>query len=515
LAPVLAMTVVTVWRAWWPIEAVIDTTADDMYYYLETARNIADGRGPTFDGTNPTNGWHPLWMGILVLLRALTGGGDDLQVHLALTLLAVANAATGLLLAAIGGRLLSPVAGVAAAAAWMLHPWSSQLALAGVEAPLATAALALCLLFALDAGTSRGAARLGLAMGLACLARTDSVLLCTVVGLLVYTPTLRQQPRHGLVLVTRCVAAGAVLVGPWLLWNLGVFGRVSQDSARALAGLRHDRYFAGNDEFDFALTVPGRLWSWNSALAALAGLPAWLVATVSFGALVAAGLAWRRGHRARVALASAGLGILAIGAFYSLVMWFRQHWYLLSSLMLLSLLFGLAFGWMVAKLDARFRAGATRFAVPALLLALTAIYTPQTTALAAAGTWPWQRTYLDVARRLDSLPAGSQVGAFNAGIYGYFADLPVVNLDGVVNGAAYEAMREHKLLAYVRSEGITHVVDHERAFAWFMVYAEPEWADAFSLVARVPTGASGGDLLVTEVKPADPSAAPGRDGAGL
>ncbi|RME22092.1 MAG: hypothetical protein D6798_16635, partial [Deltaproteobacteria bacterium] len=43
---------------------------DDSFYYLEIARNIAAGRGSTFDGLQPTNGYHPLWMAICVKLFA-------------------------------------------------------------------------------------------------------------------------------------------------------------------------------------------------------------------------------------------------------------------------------------------------------------------------------------------------------------------------------------------------------------------------------------------------------------
>ncbi|MEZ4652223.1 MAG: hypothetical protein R3E12_01070 [Candidatus Eisenbacteria bacterium] len=44
-------------------------TIDDSYYYLEVARKWVWGR---LDGTAElTNGYHPLWMGLLVPLYAL------------------------------------------------------------------------------------------------------------------------------------------------------------------------------------------------------------------------------------------------------------------------------------------------------------------------------------------------------------------------------------------------------------------------------------------------------------
>jgi hypothetical protein len=39
-----------------------DWCMDDTFYYLQVARNVSSGRGVTFDGVDPTNGFHWLWM---------------------------------------------------------------------------------------------------------------------------------------------------------------------------------------------------------------------------------------------------------------------------------------------------------------------------------------------------------------------------------------------------------------------------------------------------------------------
>lgn len=60
---------------WQHIPYVIERfTPDDAYYYLNTALNIARGNGSTFDRINPTNGYHPLWMIVLVLIYRLFDG---------------------------------------------------------------------------------------------------------------------------------------------------------------------------------------------------------------------------------------------------------------------------------------------------------------------------------------------------------------------------------------------------------------------------------------------------------
>ena len=46
-------------------------TTDDAFYYFKTAQNIVEGQGITFDGIARTNGFHPLWMILLVPIFTL------------------------------------------------------------------------------------------------------------------------------------------------------------------------------------------------------------------------------------------------------------------------------------------------------------------------------------------------------------------------------------------------------------------------------------------------------------
>src|SRR5687768_7036872 len=65
---VCAAWVLLIW--FWP-PAYLTLTVDDSFYYLRIAENVANGLGPTFDGVEPTNGFHPLWMGLLSALALL------------------------------------------------------------------------------------------------------------------------------------------------------------------------------------------------------------------------------------------------------------------------------------------------------------------------------------------------------------------------------------------------------------------------------------------------------------
>jgi hypothetical protein len=48
---------------WFWKPSVLTLTVDDSFYALKTALNASRGRGLTFDGIHPTNGFHPwMWM---------------------------------------------------------------------------------------------------------------------------------------------------------------------------------------------------------------------------------------------------------------------------------------------------------------------------------------------------------------------------------------------------------------------------------------------------------------------
>lgn len=58
-----------------PGDLYLDAYADDFFYYLKIAKSFNEGLGLTFDGTTTTNGFHPLWMGLVVLFFSVTGSG--------------------------------------------------------------------------------------------------------------------------------------------------------------------------------------------------------------------------------------------------------------------------------------------------------------------------------------------------------------------------------------------------------------------------------------------------------
>ncbi len=53
-------------------QSLLGFAQDDFYYYLKPAQSLAQGRLPTFDGSTPTNGFHPLYLLLLAAVSIVT-----------------------------------------------------------------------------------------------------------------------------------------------------------------------------------------------------------------------------------------------------------------------------------------------------------------------------------------------------------------------------------------------------------------------------------------------------------
>jgi hypothetical protein len=161
---------------------------DDAYYYFKVAQNVSEGRGSTFDGINPTNGYHPLWMLACVPIFALA----RFDLVLPLRVLVVVMAAFSVISSILLFRLLKKPAGepiaMLAAAYWALdltiHGTITQ---QGLETGLV--ALSVILLLRLiqlldekETLSSGDYAKLALAALFVLFSRLDGIYLVLIVG---------------------------------------------------------------------------------------------------------------------------------------------------------------------------------------------------------------------------------------------------------------------------------------------------------------------------------------------
>ena len=110
---------------------------DDAFYYFNTARNVTNGLGVTFDGINPTNGFHPLWMLICIPVFSLARFDLFLPFRLLVILMGVLNAGSAILLFQWISKVINKSAGIVAAVMWAFTPLiHAETSLSGLETGL-------------------------------------------------------------------------------------------------------------------------------------------------------------------------------------------------------------------------------------------------------------------------------------------------------------------------------------------------------------------------------------------
>jgi 4-amino-4-deoxy-L-arabinose transferase-like glycosyltransferase len=440
---------------------------DDAYYYFLTAQNIARTGSPSVDGLHPSNGWHPLWMAVNIAVFAPDYADPDVPVRLVIALGALCDSLAALALF----LLIRPRAGdapaVIAGLFYALNTMPMLQAVNGLETGLA----ALCVVCAAwltlrlteaERITPLLVAAWGAAFGLAFLARTDTALILVPLGL--YAAWMLRR-RLGSVIAGGAVAV--LVIAPWLVINTVVFGSpLEQVSASAVP-------WAARARFDAATPGASHL---AHGISVLLGAPYWLRGDYLGAPPLIGFVLWIPGliglvaglrSRERRSLTAVGTLLLIGGAAlliaHTVVRWYPRPWYFV--VMAASLAIALALFWSGVRVPAvrLIVAG-----VGALGMAIGGVYAVQ------IGYYPWQSGHQYVAAlwARDNTPPDALLASMNSGIIGYYSGRVTVNMDGVVNPEAFAAIRERRMLDFMRGLGVLYLIDSdnavEREYALFM-----------------------------------------------
>lgn len=427
--------------------------ADDAYYYFQVAENVADGRGPTMDGINETNGFHPLWLAVLVPVFGLVDHPTSTGLVVTQILILFLLAASAALLCRLLAERFSVTTGLLGATA-LAFPEYRNVTMAGVEGAIA---LPLFLLVArelirrperLDPAPRWSDARLGLLLALTMLARLDAVFLLFVVAGAVAVRALR-SPGGGLAsrLGGACWKGVSVFwpvlafVVPYLIWNELRFGHVVP-----ISGLLKSTF----PDPDPSWMYVRKHWEYVALLGIASG--GWVVA--------------RLGGPPRDLFRQA-LGILTLGAlahfgytvlFMDGVFWWHYVSYVATGL--------LGVGYLAEPVVARIPSTVRRAGLAgAVLLMIVAILGSVTRRLPdgqlaiESGTRPATRRAADWARQ--NLPEAAVLGMKDSGAFTFYARRRVVNLDGVINNLEYQRRKcAGDLAPYLRELGVNYIVQH-------------------------------------------------------
>lgn len=426
---------------------------DDAFYYFQIARNVARGIGSTFDGIDPTNGYHPLWMLICALMFKLFGKSDTVPIYASLALGAIIDVASTYLVYAIVVRLTrNSIAAICAMALYATGVHQILLSINGLETSLTVFFFLLTAIAAINAAEAtvenKRLILLGIAFGMLVLARTD-------VGVFMLPAVAwagLSGKRGGIFLAALMVFLPAlVVVMPWLVWNFVTFGSLEQVSGKAYV-------FWNREIFKFEHQGPDMKHAMLMKTAQMArGVIAHTLRFSLFGKMTGLLLP------AMLVAAYVIRGKQRDEAGY-LIPWF---WLIVVPLGVLVMVHGV-WRWMIAahyyaplsvailifiiSTASHIR---TKWAIPLVLLVGLANIPLQLAFVKpfdkAGGYFPWQRNFFGYMRaRIDrEFAPGTIIASTDCGIQGYYSPHVVINLDCVVNNACFRAIRTGRLYEYL------------------------------------------------------------------
>jgi hypothetical protein len=463
-----------------PLPAVVNGLLDDSFYYLQVARHVARGLGSTFDGVEPTNGYHPLWMWLLIPVQAVTRGAPEASLRAALLLSGLLGLSSLWMLyrilraragewAAVTGLLLFAWPRIFGLTTNLLESGITLLLFLSVAWVLGRGSTAPCMV---DRGGTVPWARarvpvvlLGVLLGAVCLARLDMVFLPAAFGLIGLHAAWGQRfpwddeaapvrSRSGVLAATAGVlaVAGAMVV-PYLAWNLVRFGHLQPVSGFVKSTFPHPRphleYLGMYKEFSLLLGL---------------GL-VFLVASLRRGASVGLRILGLFGLAAALHMAWT---VLFMG-------WGVDRWYFV--LCVPAGLLGIP--WLVEEAMARLSRAPALPEVgrpssgarpPSRAQRVARVTLVAGGIVAAVGVQAVSYSarfgrHLDATREValwarDHLSADAVFGMSDAGVFAFFSERVTVNLDGLINNYRYqEALRDGRFREYLASRRVGFIYD--------------------------------------------------------
>lgn len=449
---------------------------DDAFFYFGIAKNIAAGKGATFDGFIMTNGFHPIYALLLVPIFWFSLGNPNIPVHVALTILSVFNVLTGYVVFLIVRKMAGRIAGLFGAFLWLFNPFVILIALSGVEVGVAAFFMSLCIYVHLQ---GRNAAHvsfpkrilLSLFTALAVLSRVDAVFIFIAIALDLWYLSYRRETSlfKSLSQPALYCTITLLLLSPWFFWNLYHFGTIRQISGVTLPNIAHNMYLMKYKTYlslSFLKTELFFLKGWIENIIRFSG---------GIGLFVILSIFFVVGARKNLANKISGilekikpfhfalLSCILLVFFYAFYFWgWLRPWYYLPVMLIVTIYLGSIAG-HASEAFLRNSAERAKGGVPIFVLFIicTIYFSYQGMNTWQKGLFPFQKQLYESSVWLkENTPENSKIGAISAGLYGYMNGR-TIDLAGVVNEEAYRAMREKRIFAYLQEKQIDYLVDRE------------------------------------------------------
>ncbi|MBI1194377.1 MAG: hypothetical protein GC138_00820 [Gammaproteobacteria bacterium] len=443
------------WIFFSDISQLIYFFSDDAYYYFKVAENITLGKGVTFDGYNMSNGFHPLWMLILVAVYGLVKN-PELALRVAITIQ---------VFLAVGSIMLCRM--------YLLRVVRPSIADSGVLVLLALASPVVFLFNGLESGLlmfwvwltlyvgersgllASTASRnqrvlLGALLGTMLLIRLDTAFI--LIALAIFKLVFPQNEGKGagrLQYLARfyapTIAVFACFFAPYLIWNYDEFGHLTPISG-ALKSSFPNPMFA----YHFSSHVLPYL-----TLMILSG--AWVIvsALATSGRMRGLFAAWKTDSRYMlfsVFWLGCSIHLLWTQCFMA---WGVYQWHFAAYMPVLTIFTALALEALVSG-PLRNRSSLTAIVQAGVLVVVAAfsyfLYIQK-------GAHHQQR--IEAAHWADAhLPRDAALALSDAGVFAYFNDRHTLNLDGLINSYEYQdAMIEGTIPTFFERQHVKFLAD--------------------------------------------------------
>jgi hypothetical protein len=432
-----------------PIPTLLENLADGAGYYLQIASNAAHGKWLTFDGVNPTNGFHPMWMIVLVPLFKAVETTPESYFRLAGIMVVGFLALASFLFHRALLRVLHPLAASVAGACFLVFAFAN---INLMESAIFLFFFACLLLLGLgsvasDRMTSARAFCFGLLLGGVILCRLDAAFLALALGGAGLLQISREVEKRGPLRVLALVVLGACLVVlPYLLFNYVSFGSPVPVSGRLESTFPHT---------NFQTFIEGLNWLGKLRLAILT------IACVYWAARIAVRLGWspRVTPVSRPILFS--LDVLAAATLVHalnevlFVRW-RLYWHFVLLIPLLSLLVAAAWSFYWPRIPAFLRNGV--MLVVCLAIGLEGAFAIHRV-ISREASHGWRAATYEASLWIRANTMESdRVAAPTPEIVGFFSGRGVVDLSGLANDMGIqEAMSNQALGPYLRASGVRYI----------------------------------------------------------
>ncbi len=433
-----------------PLEKTLYFFSDDAYYYFKVASNIVAGHGSTFDSYNLSNGYHPLWMVLILPIYYLTGNSAELSLQLIFTLQVVLGVFSYWFCWMYVYRVMSRY--YAVLSLFILAVFASPILIAfnGLESALLLFCLFGILLvdrnYDLFHEISAGKILLtGVLFGFLFMTRLDTAYIIIAFALLKVFGKDRDSGfiKNALALFVRYIPAIFILVlisTPYFLWNYSTFGHLTPISGQIKSSFPYPH-------LNFNLHAGALPYTLTFIFANL-----WILAEF---------LLFRGSNKTFFKTQSAfvkvyWLGVLIHYVWSSLFMqWAVFQWHFTAYIPLL-VIFSLH---LIKVVNARLNTVGYHTALAAIVCLLSIAYN--------------SIVYIDKGVHLsyvyhsalwfrDNADANTSVALADAGIFGYFSGHPTINLDGLINGYEFqESIMDGSLPNFLKKQHVSYIVHTE------------------------------------------------------